>query len=164
MKFIEVTYADLSDITHKIFVSEYPRRVTPRFKIIRFTGVYRPGGAGRDDALYIVAACEAAHEAWYSQHANILDFTALDYQWGDEMEWVFRFGWYQSLKYQHPLAIVVGDRCRKALQSLMKTRYDDYCRNSLPAAIRLAKQKHLSFEEHRKITWGHGSSDVFLTD
>lgn len=151
MKFSEVTYADLSSITHQIFIYKRPRYVTSEIKIIKFTGSYRHGGAGHDDALYIRAACEAAQTAWFSE-TNILDFSELDYQWGDEMEWAFSFAWDSSIKYQFPLAVVVGDKCRKALQSLLSSRYEDYCRDTLPKTLKLAKQKHLQYKEYRKNT------------
>jgi hypothetical protein len=155
MKFSEVAYSDLSSITHKIFVHKRPRYVTSELKIIKFIGSYGHGGAGANDALYIRAACEAAHTAWYSK-ANILDFTELDYQWGDEMQGVLAFGWDKVIKYQYPLAVVVGDSCRKALQSLFvfanhqthTSNYQDYCRDTLEEAIELAEQKHIAYKEY----------------
>lgn len=151
MKFSEVTYSGLSSITHQIFIYKRQRYATSEVKIIKFIGSYHHGGAGRDDALYIRAACAAAQTAWFSE-TNILDFSELDYQWGDEMEWAFSFGWDSSIKYQFPLAVVVGDGCRKALQSLLTSEYQDYCRDTLPKALKLAEQKHLQYKEHRKST------------
>lgn len=140
MYFTEVTTANLSNITHKVLLSEHPRFGVPEFKIIKFIGSYRHGSAGADDELYIRAACEAAHAAWYSE-ANIIDFTDLEYHWGDEIERIFSFGYEGANQCQHPLAVVVSEKCRKALQSLLTEEYEDYCRDTLDKAIGLAQEK-----------------------
>jgi len=147
MKLTEVTFSDLSNIVHQIFISEHQRFATPDFKIIKFVGVYDYGSAGANDGLYIRAIYEAVHTAWYT-HANILDFTELDYQWGDQMDHVFNFGWNSYIQYQHPLVVIVGERCREALQSLLTSNYQKDCCDTLEEAIQLAKQKHLDHEKH----------------
>jgi hypothetical protein len=59
-----VTFAQLSDLRHETFTSEERPFDTPEFLVIRYFGAYRDGGAGRGDALYIVATAEAARMAW----------------------------------------------------------------------------------------------------
>src|SRR5881227_2973928 len=71
-----VTFAELSDLRHETLASEQQPFLTPEFLVIRYIGVYRPGSAGRGDALYIVATAKAAREAWYS-NSTILDFREL---------------------------------------------------------------------------------------
>lgn len=147
MLFSEVSYADLSDITHKIFISDHAQFITPELKIIKFFGHYRYGSAGSNDAHYIYAACKAAHTAWHTD-ANIIDFTELAYQWGDEMEGIFSFGWDRHTKSQHPLAVIVGDSCREALRSLLGSQYQEDCRDTIDEAITLVKQKRVQQEEY----------------
>lgn len=141
MKFSEVTYGELSSLTHEVLLSTHVRRYgLPLVKVIRYRGVYRAGTPGRPDALYIRATSQAAHEAWYSL-ANILDFSELEYVWGDNMAWAFSLGWNGYKVEQHPLAVVVGGRCREALESLLRDEYDLFCRDTMAQAIVLARQK-----------------------
>ena len=116
-----VTFEALSALRHSIFVSESPGGISPEFLVIRYEGVYRHGGAGRGDALYIVAAAEAALKAWWAP-CTILDLRDLQYEWGDNMEWITSIAWDRVMHRHSPLAIVVSDKCREALQSLRAAR------------------------------------------
>jgi hypothetical protein len=141
-----VTYTDLSALRHGVAVSETPPFHTPEFLVIRYFGSYRSGADGKPDALYIVATAAAAREAWWCP-STILDFRALEYHWGDNMEWVTGVTWDKGLRLAWPLAVVVGDGCRKALRSLLRERYEGLCVESLEEAFALCRRKA---EEHRQ--------------
>ena len=113
-----VTYAELSSLRHEVAVADGPPFQSPELLVIRYFGSYRDGAAGEPDARYILAAAAAAREAWWA-YSTILDFRELTYRWGDNMEWVTRIGWDPGVRLDWPLAIVVGDRCRDALRSLL---------------------------------------------
>ena len=145
MNFSEVNYSDLSSITHQVLLSEHPRFAIPEFKIIRFIGVYRHGSQGKGDALYIESAAAAAEVAWHSE-TNVLDFSALEYQWGDEMEDIFSFGWEPLIRCQRPLAVIVSAKCRDALKSLLTSAYEYDCRDTLEEAVKLAREKRIEYD------------------
>ena len=63
------------------------------------------------------------------------------------MEWVAGIGWDPGIRLHWPLAIVVGDRCRDALQSLLRDEYPALCVESLEDAIALCRGKA---EEHKQ--------------
>jgi hypothetical protein len=133
-----VSYVDISALQHEVFTSS-------DFLVIRYAGIYRDGGAGRGDALYIRATAEAAHQAWYSP-CTILDFQGLQYSWGDEMEWVVDIGWNPVVKQQSPLAIVVGDKCREALRSLLDDKYNNFCVDTMEQGVSLCQRKQADYK------------------
>jgi hypothetical protein len=141
-----VTYAELSALRHEVAVSEAPRFHSAEFLVVRYFGSYRDGGAGKPDALYILAAAAAAREAWWC-YSTILDFRELEYHWGDNMEWIARIGWDPGLRLRWPLAVVVGDKCRYALRSLLREKYQGLCVESLEEAFALCRQK---VQEHEQ--------------
>ena len=138
VNFTEVKLTDLSDITHQILLSEHDRFDTPEFKIIRYIGIYKYGSEGKGDFTYIRAVCQSACEAWWSK-ATILDFSQLDYQWGDEMD--------SAIGMAEPLVILVGEKCRKALKTLWPDEYDDFCCDTMEQAITLARTKIIRHDE-----------------
>lgn len=145
----QMTFAELSDLRHETFTSEQQPFLTPEFLVIRYVGVYKPGGAGRGDALYIVATAKAAREAWYS-NSTILDFRELEYVWGDEMEWVTSITWDRVIRYHAPLTIVVGEKCRGALKSLLRDEYDKFCVETLEQAYAMGRQKTQDYKLYLK--------------
>lgn len=120
-----VTFEQLSAVRHSVFVSESAERCSPEFLVVRYDGVYRNGGAGRDDALYLVAVAKAAQKAWWAP-GTILDLRDLRYSWGDEMEWITSIGWDRVMRRHSPLAIVVSDQCRAGLKSLLEEEFDRF--------------------------------------
>jgi hypothetical protein len=144
-----VTLAELSGLRHETFTSEQQPFLTPEFLVIRYTGAYRPGGEGRGDALYIVATAKAAREAWYC-NATILDFRELEYVWGDEMEWVTSITWDRAISYHAPLALVVGEKCRGALRSLLRDQYATFCVETLEQAFVMGRQKSQEYKIYLK--------------
>ena len=101
---------------------------------------------GEPDAKYILAAAAAAREAWWS-YSTILDFRELEYLWGDNMQWVAGIGWDKGIRLHWPLAIVVGDRCRDALRSLLRDEYQELCVESLEEAFTVCRRKA---DEHKR--------------
>jgi len=144
-----VTFEQLSNVRHSVFVSDDAGFGTPEFLVIRYEGNYRPGGAGHDDALYIVAAAEAARKAWWAPH-TVLDLRELEYTWGDEMEWITSIGWNNATRLQAPIAIVVSDKCRAALKSLLLEAYDRYCFETLEDGFSACRRQKLEWEQAMK--------------
>jgi hypothetical protein len=141
-----VTYAELSGLRHEVAVADGPPFQPPEFLVIRYFGSYRDGAEGEPDARYILAAAAAAQKAWWA-YSTILDFRELEYRWGDNMEWVAGIGWDPGVRLHWPLAVVVGDRCRDALRSLLRDEYQGLCVESLEEAFALCGRKA---EEHKQ--------------
>ena len=153
MELKEVTLQELSAIQHEIMLAPCAPFSIPDFKVIAYKGIYSHGSMGSQDARYIVATAKAAHEAWYSS-AIILDFTELDYQWGDEMDWVLSIGHQPHINCSYSLAIIVGSKCESALRTLWADDYEQLCFNSLEQALKALKGKvakyKLCLQEWRK--------------
>lgn len=155
MELTKVTLSDISRITHEVFLPRSEPYVIPDFKVIRYTGHYRHGSAGKADARYISATTAAAHEAWFSS-GIVLDFTELQYEWGDEMECVFDIGQRSQHNCAFPLVIVVGPECKEGLKSLVPDEYDAFCVESLPDALALLAKKGKEYEECL-VNWRKGA-------
>lgn len=151
--FKEVFLTDLSDITVNHFISEHKPLSTPEYLVLKYTGTYQSGAAGRSDALFIVSTAKAAQEAWFTKMV-ILDFSELSYQWGDEMAWVYGLGWDRVLRFDRPLAIIVGDLCKDALKSLAPDDFEARCVEDLASAQRLARKQLKAYEHHLKNVHG----------
>jgi len=144
-----VTFEQLSAISHSVFVSDAAGRRSPEFLVIRYAGVYRDGSSGKGDALYIVATAEAALKAWWAP-CTILDLRELQYAWGDEMEWITSIGWGRLTRCHAPLAIVVSDKCRAALKSLLEDQFDRFCVDSMDAAYSSCRKQQVEWEQALK--------------
>ncbi len=142
----QVTLADLSDLRHEVAIAEGPWFRPPDFLVIRYSGAYRYGSAGKGDALYIVATAAAARKAWWSP-STVLDFRDLEYRWGDEMGWVTGITWDPVIGTHEPLAMVVGDKCRDALRSLLREEYERFCVDTLEQAFILCHQQDQVYQE-----------------
>jgi hypothetical protein len=146
MKLKEVKYHQLSKLKHKILVSEHDPIHIPTYKILKFTGNYREGLKGREDSRYIIASLKAAHHAWESL-ALILDFSQLDFKWGEDMNDVIDVGFQFIIECEFPIVIVVGDGCKQGMRKLLRQDYDVYCRDNMDDALKLAKRKIREFME-----------------
>jgi hypothetical protein len=113
----ELNFQDLSDIQVDLFkgTSEISRR---DMIVIKFKGVYRLGSGGNGDAQYMYAMGKAALAAWYCAGV-ILDWSELDYQWGDLLEKVLDIGAHQYVDAPFPTAVVVGPQCEEAVRTLL---------------------------------------------
>jgi hypothetical protein len=150
-----VSYAELSDLQHEVAVAETPRFQSTEFLVIRYFWTYRDGAEGEPDARYILAAA-AAREAWWA-YSTVFDFRELVYRWGDNMQWATPVGRAPGMQMHWPLAIVVGDRCRDALRSLLRAEYEGLCIESLEEAFALCRRKA---EEHKRRLRERGTSRV----
>jgi hypothetical protein len=144
-----VSFEELSDLRHGVLVSGGTDGGTPEFLVIRYHGVYRDGASGRGDALYLVATAAAAREAWFAP-CVILDLRELRYTWGDEMQWITDISWDRVTRLHSPLAIVVGDRCREAMKSLLREEFDRFCVDSMDAAFASCRKQHVEWQRAHK--------------
>jgi hypothetical protein len=145
----QVTYAELSGLRHEVFVSESDKTGRCEFLVVRYEGAYKQGSAGRGDALYIVASAEAARKAWWAP-CTVLDFRDLRYTWGDEMEWAASIGWDRVTRCHAPLAMIVGDRCRSALKSLLEQRFERFCVDTPEQAFALCCRQEIEWRQQLK--------------
>jgi hypothetical protein len=145
MQLVQVKLDQLSRLTHTVWVSEHERHGTPEFLVIKYCGIYRDGFDGSPDAKYILATAAAARAAWFSE-VVVLDFTDLAYAWGDEMGWVFDITREPGLGCSSPLVVVVGDRSRDAIKTLIPEDYADVCRDDLTAAEELGRSKRAEYK------------------
>jgi len=145
MELSPVSFKSLSSITYVIALPRHERFKTPEFVHVSFSGRYRDGAEGAPDATFIVAIMEAVQRAWYSE-CLIIDLTDLTYEWGDNMAWVYGIGWSGKTRCHKPLAIIVSEKCRKALRTLSPDDFDDDCVDSLDEAVDLVRSKKPEYD------------------
>jgi len=115
MLFREVTFRDASPIKFSLSYRERERGVAySNVLVASFDGDYRSGSAGAPDAMLIRGITQAAVTVW-SPAGLILDFTKLDYGWGDEMDMLL--GPPDGLEI--PTAVVGSELCLPAIATLM---------------------------------------------
>ncbi len=134
MELQPISLETLSGIRHSASLPPHERFSQPEFLHVAFRGDYRSGAEGKPDALYITSTIAALDTAWYSK-AFIIDLTDLKYDWGDEMSWVRGIGWQPTFRAHRPLAVIVGDQCRAALQTLDPDQYQLYAVESFDDAL-----------------------------
>jgi hypothetical protein len=86
--------------------------------VIRYHGVYRIGCNGNSDATYMAAIGRAAIEV-FQPAAIVIDLSDLSYQWGDMLDTVWNIGRDPVWNTQLPCAVVIGDKCRAAIGTLI---------------------------------------------
>ena len=145
MKLVPVSFNELSDITYSVSLAPHERYSTPEFAVVKFTGSYRDGAAGKPDALFLIAITEAVQKAWFTT-SLIIDFSDLKYDWGDEMDWIHDVGQFMPSPCSKPLAIIVGDQCRDALQTLSPEEYNENCVESFDDAISHIRTRKQDFD------------------
>src|SRR6185503_18905452 len=121
----------------------------PEFLVVRYQGDYRDGADGRGDALYIVAAAEAAKKAWWAP-CIVLDLRELHYRWGDEMAWITSIAWDRVIGRHAPFAVVVSDKCRTALKSLLEDDFDRFCIETLEQAFSSCRLQQIQWQQALK--------------
>lgn len=146
MQLVPVSFEKLSNIKYSIALAPHERCSTPEFVVVKFTGVYRYGSAGRPDALFLVSMLAAVQKAWFTT-SLIIDFTDFSYEWGDEMNWIHDVGRFLPSPCDKPLAIVVGDQCRAALQTLSPDDYNQNCVKSFDDAVALIRSRKPEFDQ-----------------
>jgi hypothetical protein len=86
---------------------------------LKCMGVYEIGSPGyaQADQIYTsaVALLRATHAA-----CVLLDYTELDYQWGDDLWLTFQIEHPQDPRDCVPHAVIVGPRCSTAIKSLLE--------------------------------------------
>jgi hypothetical protein len=119
MKLSEVKFSDLSDITYRMFLHEYPISVTGKtgvkLLVIEFAGKHGIGSEGNNDSLYMATIIKAAMNIWYVD-GLVLDFKHLEYEWGNSIGEVILAGKRVRGK-RFPTAVVVSELCEPALKS-----------------------------------------------
>ncbi|WP_299408384.1 hypothetical protein [Acaryochloris sp. IP29b_bin.148] len=146
MALVPVSFEALSDIKYSIALAPHERFCTPEFAVVKFSGMYRDGAAGKSDALFITAIMDAVQTAWFTP-SLIMDFTDLEYRWGDEMEWIHDVGRFMPSPCSKPLAIIVSDKCRTGLQSLSSDEYNLHCVESYGDAVSLIRLREKDFDK-----------------
>ena len=117
MQFQRVEFSNESAVRFSFSCHASGDRYEPYSRIVavHFEGEYRIGSGGKPDARLIVALTQAAVIVWKAD-ALILDLRGLDYQWGDEMEWVLSP---PDGCPDLPFAVVVSDLCLPAISTLI---------------------------------------------
>lgn len=151
----EVRLSELSKIAHSFHIVTSSAGKVVDALIIKFVGAYGVGCKGNGDACYMRAVASAGLEAW-RPGVLVFDLSELDYVWGDMLQTVLSVGKgkvsvlerlflgktsdISDLKPSDiPTLVVVSDRCRKAVRSLlMKEMSEDPAKwmfDSLQSAI-----------------------------
>ena len=119
MKVSEVKFEDLSEITYRIFLREYPSIESSvggaRILVIEFNGKHRIGSEGNNDSVFMATIVRAAMNVWYVD-GIVLDFSDLIYEWGNSIGDVLLAG-KSVLGRKFPTAVVVSELSRPALES-----------------------------------------------
>ncbi|MBO9658124.1 MAG: hypothetical protein J7527_04800 [Chitinophagaceae bacterium] len=102
--------------------------------LIRFSGKYRYGSAGSDDALLIDGVIKMGMTL-FDPNALIIDLREMSYEWGDNLDLSFGSSAVKT-------TVVVGVKCRKAMSTLaygLESKQDivdnDFFFDDLEAAI-----------------------------
>ena len=131
----EVRLSELSKITHSFHIITTSGGHGVDALIIKFVGSYGVGCKGNGDACYMRAVASAGLEAWHTG-VLVFDFSELDYVWGDMLSTVLSVGKGKVRALERlflgktsdisdlkpsdiPTLVVVSDRCRKAVRSLL---------------------------------------------
>ena len=119
MQLTEVKFADLSDISHRIFRHKYPRSgnrvLNDEILVIEFTGKHGLGSEGNGDSLFMATIVKAAMNVWYVD-GLVLDLSGLNYEWGNSIGDVLLAAKH-LVGRKFPTAVVVSDLCKPALES-----------------------------------------------
>lgn len=86
--------------------------------VISYSGKYGIGAAGNSDAQYMYAKGEFGLNM-YETAGVIIDLRELEYEWGDMLELVFTIGKKQYRNAEFPRAVLIGEKCSKAIGTLI---------------------------------------------
>ncbi len=114
--FVEKHWSDLSSLQLNTSVADLADGLVRRMLCVRFTGHYHQGSGGTTDALFMHAMVRAAVTAW-EPDGIILDYSELDYQWGDEMEWLLPDD--DGQIEDTPAVVVVGPQSQDGIRTLL---------------------------------------------
>jgi hypothetical protein len=144
MQLVERKLTDLSQLRSRIY-GVLDREHDTDVQVVAFEGSYGVGSRGNPDAAFMRAVVAQAAEAWNSI-ALVLDLRELEYSWGNSL-----LGVIQAAEQLHggedhspfPVKLVVSDKCRDGLLSLLGTTADaarGTVFGSLEAAIVAARE------------------------
>lgn len=110
--------------------------------VVTFTGVYGVGSAGNSDAAFMRAVIARGLQAT-TPAAVVLDLRELDYRWGDMMASVLN----DAVVGRVNPAVVVSDRCRAALTTLVADELGEdpatWLFDDLDDAVRRQNDRHV---------------------
>ena len=114
--FVEKQWSDLSSIQLTMSVADLAQGPARRMLHVQFAGHYHSGSGGTTDALFMYAMARAAVTAW-EPDGLILDYSQLEYHWGDEMEWLLPDddGPFEDM----PVVVVVGPPSKEGVRMLI---------------------------------------------
>lgn len=116
-KRIAVRFDDQNPIRYEFFLDEDDRAT---ILIAKFSGTYRIGSSGAPDARFVSGMINAALEVWdWAQDGLVIDFSALAYEWGDEMDYFMGSAWVRWYGPHIPSATVVGPKCERGIATLL---------------------------------------------
>jgi len=117
MRVVERRFDELSSLRYQVYSAELKSGLD--VLIVAFSGNYRQGAGGDGDATFMRANTRAALSAWPS-FGLVLDFRELEYKFGDMMASVLSCAEDQWVDAEFPVRIIVSDRCREGIQSLVE--------------------------------------------
>ncbi|MCP4129588.1 MAG: hypothetical protein GY754_01105 [bacterium] len=91
--------------------------------IIACKGICGSGSDSNEDAQYIYAMGEAG-VCFFEPSMVILDFSELEYHWGDRMDIPFNIGASIFYDEEAPFALVVGPKCKDAIDTLIADTHE----------------------------------------
>ncbi|MFB8372833.1 hypothetical protein [Paenibacillus taichungensis] len=115
---------ELSDLKYEVHIGDSKSVEYCSIMILKFLGEYGYGSAGNSDAIYMCAIGEAVLEAW-EPAGLILDFSELEYEWGDRIENVLFIGKDKYRDIPFPAALIVGEHSKEAIRTLILGVYSD---------------------------------------
>jgi hypothetical protein len=92
--------------------------------VVSFYGEYGDGCDGGEDATFMVAITAGAIAA-LPRFALILDLREMAYVWGDKLTEVLYSGESRFEAAELPTAVVVSDRCRAGMTSLVRAEMSE---------------------------------------
>ncbi len=107
-----------SDIQISFQLGQFRTFFRRQILVVAYSGEYGVGCEGNADARYMSAMGKMGIEL-YTPDAVIIDFQDLEYVWGDMLAMVFGLGGLKNYPHNIPRAMVVGEKCKKAIETLL---------------------------------------------
>lgn len=130
---------ELSSIQCRFYTCDSPTLDYGEILVVRFEGTCGYGSGSNGDCVYMAAMTQAGLTA-FEPLALVLDMRGLSYEWGDMMGHVLAAGSDQYVDAPFPTAVVVSDRCREGLTSLVQDEMDEEPEEWLFESLELACQ------------------------
>jgi hypothetical protein len=133
---------ELSNLRYRIYTYPLEEESYPEAVMVAFEGEYGIGSKGNGDAVFMRAVIMMALEAWQPQ-ALVIDLREMTYVWGDYIVTAIAAGQGRYFDMPFPTAIVVSDRNRQGLTSLISDEMDadpsQWLFDTLEEAVRAVK-------------------------